>query len=210
MIRIAIAEDNAFLAKSLVDGLGTDSSIRVKHVARDGKELLDMLEQDAQIDIILMDIEMPIMSGIEAAQKVNKKYPQIKIMMLTIFEDEGNLFQSIQAGAHGYLLKDEPLSKLLESIREVVGGGASMSGIMAMKTLRILKHQPLKIDDAEEYDLSKRETEQLCEGLTYVEIAENLIISPKTVRKHIENVYRKLNVHSKVEAINMAQKNRLI
>lgn len=213
MIRLAIAEDNVFLSKSLVDNLASFPDIKVKHVASNGVELLSLLAEDPMVDAVLMDIEMPNMDGISCTLQLHQKYPQIKIIMLTVFEDDDNLFRAIQAGASGYMIKDEPVEKIYDAIKDVLSGGAPMSSVIALKTLRLLRDRVDEVHPPKEYHLTKRETqilEQLCQGKTYTEIADNLIISPKTVRKHIENVYTKLEVHSKLEAVDLARRNRLV
>jgi len=137
------------------------------------------------------------------------------VVMLTVFEDEENVFRSIQAGADGYLLKDEDAETLYNGIRDIMNGGAPMTPSIALKALKLLRN-PLpekQIDSSKKYELTGRETEvleQLSQGLNYSEIAENLFISPATVRKHIENIYRKLQVRNKLEAVNLAKKERLI
>ncbi len=215
-IRVAIAEDNDLLAASIQEKLELfKEDIRFKFWASNGTELLQMLENDFSVDIILMDIEMPKMDGIQSAEIVRQKYPQIKIIMLTVFDDEDKIFRSIQAGANGYLLKDEPPDKIHEGIRMIMEGGAPMSPVIAAKSLNILR-DPEKYASAEKqesYALTTRQIdvlEQLSQGLDYQEIAKNLYISPATVRKHIENIYEQLQVHNKMQAVQKAQKHRLI
>lgn len=213
-IKVAVAEDNSFLARAIQEKLSFFEGIQCKFISPNGEALVNDLKEDSNLDLILMDIEMPIMNGIEATELVKKRFPQIKIMMLTVFDDDENIFRSILAGADGYLLKDEPAHKLEASIHGILEGDAPMSATIASKTLKLLR-QPLPEQEADEVDfgLSKREIEileQICHGLNYQEIAENLHISPKTVRKHIENIYRKLQVHNKVDAAKIANKHRLI
>ncbi|XOV66353.1 MAG: response regulator [Fluviicola sp.] len=213
MIRIAIAEDNAFLARGLIDRLSGYNDLQLKHVAANGAILLKLLEQDKNVELILMDIQMPEMDGIEAVKAVKNKYPQVKIIMLTVMDDEESIFASIRNGADGYLLKDIDSDELYAGIHEIMDGGAPMSPSIALKTLKLLR-QPLPTQSlAEKVELSPRETEvliQLSKGLNYNEIADNLNISNGTVRKHVENTYRKLQVRNKVEAIDAARKSRLI
>lgn len=215
-IRVAVAEDNAFLARAIKEKLSFFEGISFRFRSENGEALLRDLERDAHVDVILMDIEMPEMNGIEATAAVKKRYPQIKVIMLTVFDDDENIFHSILAGADGYLLKDEPPQKLEAGIRMILEGGAPMSATIAAKALKLLR-APLPVGNPQEekvdFGLSKRELEileQLCQGLNYQEIAENLFISPRTVRKHIENIYRKLQVHNKVDAVQLANKHRLI
>jgi DNA-binding NarL/FixJ family response regulator len=217
MIKVAVAEDNALLAKSIQEKLSFfDDELKLKFLGINGKDLLTKLEKDSNIDVILMDIQMPEMNGIEATEIITQRYPQIKVIMLTVLDDEGHIFQAIQAGANGYILKDEPPHVLVEGIKEILEGGAPMSSGIALKALKLLRTPletaPMKMDENQEA-LSKRETEvltQLSKGFDYKQIAENLFISPSTVRKHIENIYQKLQVHNKIEAIHKANKQRLI
>ena len=159
---------------------------------------------------------MPVMDGIKATELVKNRYPHIKVIMLTVVDDDECVFKSIQAGANGYLLKEIDAEKLYKSIIEVTEGGAPMTPSIALKTLNLLRKPNFNLDkkeDLEEIKLTKRETEilvQLSKGLNYNAISENLIISPSTVRKHIENIYKKLQVHSKMEAVMKAQKRNLI
>ena len=158
---------------------------------------------------------MPVLDGIETTQVVKQKYPHIKIIMLTAFDNDENIFNAIKAGADGYLLKEINPQDLHDGIVDTLNGGAAMNPSIAMKTLKLLRN-PSSIDnekDKEELSLSKREVEvleQLSKGLSYTVIAENLILSPSTVRKHIENIYKKLQVHSKIEAVQKAKRHNII
>lgn len=212
-INIAIAEDNRFALKALTDILEIDPEIRVKHIAVNGRELLRHLSADRNVDLVLMDIEMPEMNGIEATAEVKTRFPQIKVLMLTTFDDDQHLFNAILAGASGYLLKEDAGHGVADAIRDTLSGGAAMSPAIALKTLQLIR-QPLNDQGrTEDFKLSDREIElltQLKNGLTYEEIGVNLHISYHTVRKHIENIYRKLQVNNKVEAIRKASDNRLV
>ncbi len=135
--------------------------------------------------------------------------------MLTVFDDEEKIFKSVQAGAIGYLLKDESPSKILDAIQIVIEGGAVMSPSIAAKSLKLLKSAEITKQESEvsESPLSKREIEvllQLSEGENYNQIAAKMFVSPSTVRKHIENIYRKLQVHNKIQAVQLAKKQNLI
>lgn len=212
-IKIAIAEDNSFLLKSITDKLSLIGGNTIKLTAENGKILMDKLSGNQNIDIILMDIQMPEMDGITATEEVKKKYPHIKVIMLTVFDDDENIFKAIQAGANGYLLKETGPEELENSLNEILAGGAPMTPIIAAKALSLLRQPPQFSNEKEENPLSSRETEvltQLSKGLNYQEIAENLIISPSTVRKHIENIYKKLQVRNKMEAVQKADKNKWI
>lgn len=215
-LRIAIAEDNHFLAKAIKEKLSFFEDLNVKFIAKNGAELIGKLAEDQRIDVILMDIQMPEMDGIKATELIKKQHPQIKIIMLTVYDDDEYIFKSIKAGANGYLLKEIEAQKLHDSILEVLNDGAPMTPSIALKTLNLLRNPTFESNSQEELEeikLSKRETEiliQLSKGLNYNHIAENLVISPSTVRKHIENIYRKLQVHNKMEAVLKAQKRNLI
>ncbi|MFA5556995.1 MAG: response regulator transcription factor [Flavobacteriaceae bacterium] len=215
IIKVAVVDDNVFLQKAIVEKLSFFKNINVRFSVLNGKELLDKLEQNANIDLILMDIEMPIMNGIEATEKVNQKFPHIKIIMLTVFDNDENIFKAIKAGADGYFLKEVNPEGLYQGIIETLSGGAAMTPSIALKALKLLRN-PIEVaseEEKEEIKLSGREIEvleQLSKGLNYICIANNLIISPSTVRKHIENIYAKLQVHNKIEAVQKARNNNLI
>ncbi len=212
-VKIAIAEDNSFLLKAILDKLFIYPEIEVKFHAFNGLDLLQKLDKDPNVHLILMDIEMPKMNGIEAVEKVTQKYPQIKIIMLTVFDDDENIFKAIQAGAHGYFLKEVDPPTLHRGILDTLEGGAAMTPSIAMKALKLLRNPPNFEEAKEEINLTAREIEileQTAKGLNYHQIGENLFISPKTVRKHIENIYAKLQVHNKMEAVQKAVKNRII
>ncbi|MBM6498748.1 response regulator [Flavobacterium macrobrachii] len=213
-VRIAIVDDNVFLQKAIAEKLSFFDDLVLKYTAVNGKDLLTKLEANKNIDLILMDIEMPECNGIEATKMVKSKYPQLKIIMLTVFDNDENIFNAIKAGADGYLLKEVNPKDLHQGIIETINGGAAMNPSIALKTLKLLRN-PVEFAqvEQEEVKLSTREIEvleQLSKGLNYNVIADNLILSPSTVRKHIENIYTKLQVHNKLEAIEKAKSNNLI
>ena len=214
-IKVALAEDNNLLAASIRSKLELFEEIEFVFGAKNGKDMLDRLAANSTVDAILMDIEMPVMDGIETTAVVSEKHPDIKIIMLTVFDDEEKIFRAIQSGAMGYLLKDENPEKIYEGIKMVVDGGAPMSPIIAAKSLSILRNlgPAANKNETTNFSLSEREIgvlEKLSHGLNYNEIAEDLFISPFTVRKHIENIYRKLQVNNKVQAVQKAAKHKII
>lgn len=215
-LKICIAEDNYFLMKAIKEKLSFFDDISIKFTGNNGAELIGKLEENHNIDVILMDIQMPVMDGIKATGLIKNKYPHIKIIMLTVSDDDEDVFKSIKAGANGYLLKEIEAENLHQCILEVTQGGAPMTPSIALKTLNLLRNPErisIKSEEFDEVELTKREIEiltQLSKGLNYNEISDNLIISPSTVRKHIENIYKKLQVHSKMEAVMLAQKRNLI
>lgn len=213
-MKIAIIDDNSFLISSIKEKLSFFEGIQIKFTATDGKDLMKKLAENHNVDILLMDIEMPIMNGIDATFAVKQKYPQIKIIMLTVFDNDENIFNAIKAGADGYLLKDVNPQTLFNGVVETLNGGAAMNPSIALKTLKLLRN-PISFEENDKFEvnLTIREIEvleQLARGLSYTLIAENLFLSPSTVRKHIENIYSKLQVHSKLEAIQKAKRNNLI
>ncbi|HEX9979701.1 MAG TPA: response regulator transcription factor [Flavobacterium sp.] len=215
MIKIAIVDDNVFLQKSVAEKLSFFEDLSCRFTAVNGADLLDKLEKNRSVDLILMDIEMPQMNGIEATRMIKQKYPQIKIIMLTVFDNDENIFMSIKAGADGYLLKEVNAADLHQGIVETINGGATMTPSIALKTLKLLRNPIIagNFSDADQVSLTSREIEvleQLSKGLKYHAIAENLFLSVGTIRKHIENIYTKLQVHNKIEAIQKARNSNLI
>jgi DNA-binding NarL/FixJ family response regulator len=214
-IKLAIIDDNSFLIKAIKEKLSFFEAIQIKFSALNGAELLTKLDENHNLDVLLMDIEMPVLNGVEATAIVKQKYPHIKVIMLTAFDNDENIFNAIKAGADGYLLKEVNPTDLHQGIIETLNGGAAMNPSIALKTLKLLRN-PIDFDaktEEEEIKLSTREIEvleQLSKGLNYNQIADNLILSPSTVRKHIENIYTKLQVHNKLEAIQKAKSNKLI
>ncbi|MFD2824389.1 response regulator [Lacinutrix iliipiscaria] len=214
-IKIAIVDDNSFLINTVKEKLSFFEDLNYKFSASNGSELIAKLQENHNLDLILMDIEMPILNGIETTEIVKQKYPHIKIIMLTVFDNDENIFNAIKAGADGYLLKEINPKELHKGILETLNGGAAMNPSIALKTLKLLRN-PMEIENTsekEEIKLTNREVEvleQLSKGLSYNLIAANLILSVGTVRKHIENIYKKLQVHNKLEAVQKAKKNNII
>lgn len=215
MIKIAIVDDNSFLIKTAQEKLSFFDDFTLKFTAENGVDLIEKLAKNHNIDLILMDIEMPKMNGIDATSFVKQKYPQIKIIMLTVFDNDENIFNAIKAGADGYLLKEVHPKDLHQGILDTMHGGATMTPSIAMKTLKLFRN-PVDFElvaNCEDIKLTVREIEvleQLSKGLKYNLIAENLFLSVGTIRKHIENIYTKLQVHNKLEAIQKARNNNLI
>lgn len=216
MIRIAIVDDKQTIRNALLNRFEHTDNYQVLFTAENGKEFLEKMMEARKVicpDVILMDIDMPVMNGIEAIIKSRDIYPQIKFLMLTIFDDDNKIFEAIKAGANGYILKDEPFEKITESIRSLLEeNGAPMSPSIARKALDLLMNA--KIDEkhtstseADNYKLTEREKEilkLLVEGMEYKEIAEKTATSPNTIRNHIANIYKKLHVTSKTQAVRMA------
>lgn len=215
IVKIGIVDDNSFLINAVKEKLSFFDDLSVRFTANNGSDLLTQLQTNHNLDLILMDIEMPILNGIETTEIVKQKYPHIKIIMLTVFDNDEHIFNAIKAGADGYLLKEINPKDLHEGILETLNGGAAMNPSIAMKTLKLLRN-PIDFkckDTQDDLKLSDREVqvlEQLSKGLSYNIIAEHLFLSTGTIRKHIENIYKKLQVHNKLEAVEKAKKNHII
>ena len=210
-IRVTIFEDNNSLRQSLFQLINGSDGFRCVGAFEDCLDLLKNIE-DTKPDVVLMDIEMPGINGIEAVWMLKEKYPNMKILMQTIFEDNEKIFNSILAGASGYILKSTSPSRFLEFIRETYEGGAPMSPSVATKVLKIVTTQS-PFSKPDNFNLSEREKEILSclvKGMSYKLIADACFISIDTVRGHIRHIYDKLHVHSKSEAVAKAIKNNII
>jgi len=156
---------------------------------------------------------MPNIDGIEATKEVVKMYPHIKVIMLTILDSEQAIYESIKSGATGYLVKESSPEEIHDGIMNLYNGGGSMSPSIAFKAMKIINDPEIINKETINVNLSKREKivlAQLVKGLTSNKIAVNLFISPKTVQKHIENIYKKLDVHNKTEAIDKVNRFKII
>lgn len=209
-IRVGLVEDSSDLTKSISAKLRLFDHVELIFTARNGVEAIDQLA-DHEVDLLLMDINMPVMNGIEATRRIKEQFPEVKIIIHTVFDDNDKIFESILAGASGYLLKDEKPGRLIEGMEEALEGGAPMSRSIATKALQLIRGTTL--ERRQEFNLTKRELQilnGLANGQNYQEIADELFISPKTVRKHIENIYQKLQVHNKVDAVKVAIQNQIV
>ena len=202
MIEIGIVEDNVKIRNLIQKFLDMQEKMSCKIAVDSVEEMLDHLEKNESPDVLLMDIQLPGMSGIEGISIIKKKYPDIEIIMLTIYHDSHKIFNSLVAGASGYLLKHTSLPEIKESIENLVQGGAPMSPQIARKVIEHFKKpEPEKNPDS---DLTSREQDivnGLVDGLSYKLIADRFDISIDTVRAHIRNIYKKLHVNSKAEVI---------
>jgi DNA-binding NarL/FixJ family response regulator len=215
-IRAAIIDDNALLRKSLSERLEATGKIKVVLIAHSGADIINKVEHmpaHSLPDIFLMDIEMDDTDGIEATQRIKKQHPAALIMMLTVFEDEDKILRAIQAGASGYLLKDEPTDVVLRAVSDILSGGSYMTPIIARKALNLLRvgvpDVPEETEDERPLTAREREIlERIVAGESYPDIAESLFISHETVRKHVRNIYDKLQVHNKVDAMRIAIKRK--
>lgn len=216
MITIAIVDDKQPNRVSLNEKITYDTDITVAFMAANGEDFLEQMKtSNPKPDVVLMDIDMPIMNGIEAVNIATELYPTTQFIMLTVFDDDEKIFDAIKAGAIGYLLKDETVDRIITSVKEIVEfGGSPMSPRIARKALQLLTQANVDVKkEAEESVLSEREMDilkGLVQGLDYKSVAEKLFISPHTVRTHITNIYKKLHVSSKSQAIMLAVKNKWV
>lgn len=204
-VRVVIVEDDDDIREGLALLLGGDEDFECVATYRDGESALAGIEE-VEADVILMDIQLPGISGIEAVERVREKRAGLDVIMLTIHKDDELVFQSLAAGASGYLLKDSPPERIMDAIREVRGGGAPMSSNIARRIVESFRK-------AAASPLTQRETEVLgllCQGSSYHSIARKLFVSEPTVHFHIKNIYRKLQVHSKSAAVAKAIRERLV
>jgi len=210
-IRVCIFEDNTQLRESLFNLVDASDGFVCVGAFANCDDVLGKISS-VKPEVILMDIELPGINGIDAVRIVKEKFPEIKILMETIFEDDEKVFQSICNGAEGYILKNTAPDEILEAIREINDGGAPMTPAIALKVLRLFK-QRLSENKDESFRLSIREKEILkclVEGMSYKMIADNCFITLETVGGHIKNIYKKLQVHSKSEAVAKAIKRKIV
>ncbi len=213
-VRIAIFDDNKNIRESIGMLLKTVPDFEM---AGSFSHVLDCVEdvKNCRPDVVLMDIEMPGMTGIEAVRLLKKEFPQVQVLMQTVFEDDDRVFDSICSGASGYILKNFLNTRLIESIRELQFGGSPMSPSIARKVLTKMQQIPQYVQpgEAPNYHLTAREKEVLAcivTGLAYKMIADQLNISYETVRSHVKKIYEKLHVASLTEAVSKAMKERIV
>jgi DNA-binding NarL/FixJ family response regulator len=209
-IKVAIVEDNKDLREGLEQLIQGTRGFSCVGAFGTSDLLLEGLE-NVSPDVILMDIGLPGISGVDCVKLVKKRNPEINVLMLTVYEDDQKIFASIYNGASGYLLKKTPPVKILEAIREIHSGGAPMTGKVARKVLGMFQQPNLVLSP--DTELSSREKEilqGLVDGLSYKMLAAKYFISIDTVRTHIKHIYDKLHVHSKSQAVAKALRERII
>ena len=205
MIRVLVYEDNSQLRDGLAILLSGTAGFEFAGSFPDCSNIVDECEALTP-DVILMDINMPRVDGLEGLKRIRKVNPGVKILMLTVFDDNQNVFEAIKSGANGYLLKKTPPAKLLEYIQDAQTGGAPMTSSIAAQVLKMFTGGHSQVN----FNLSERETTVLgllVNGHSYKMIAADLFISIDTVRSHIKKIYEKLHVNSKSEAVAKALKN---
>jgi DNA-binding NarL/FixJ family response regulator len=209
MINVAIAEDNRAYFNALRDVLDSFSDMSLSITATNGKDIFHkILRAELKPDIVLMDIEMPIIDGISATHKIKQNFPDIKVVMISVFDDRERVFEAILAGASGYLLKGERPDVIRSAIHDALEDRLPMSPVIAGLTLELVKGQNgaqnIVIEESELTTREQQILKELAQAKSYKKIAEELSISPKTVGNHVQNIYTKLQVSSKAEAVKMA------
>jgi DNA-binding NarL/FixJ family response regulator len=215
VIRVVIADDQALFRRGLYVVLGTEDHIEVVAEAENGEEAIAKVTELAP-DVVLMDVRMPRINGIEAARRIRDLSPSTRILMLTVSDEEDDLYEAIKAGANGYLLKEISVEEVAEAIRAVVQGQSLISPSMASKLLNEFNSLAKKAEERQQYPvptLTSRELEVLklvAKGMSNREIADGLFISENTVKNHVRNILEKLHLHSRMEAVIYAVRERLL
>lgn len=212
MINVVIVEDNTTIREGLAALINGTDGYKCVGAFGDVESFLPKINI-LNINVVLMDIGLPGMNGIEGVKNVIKKNPDISVLMLTIYEESEFVFDALCSGACGYLVKKTPPARLLEAIKDANDGGSPMSSRIARQVITAFKEGKGILSQEKDFDLSDREVEVLnllAEGYNYQEIAENLYISVDTVRHHIRNIYKKLHVHSQSEAVAKAIRKNII
>lgn len=212
MINVAIVEDNNTIRNGLAALIDATDGYKCAAAYQNAESFLAELKSN-NFDVILMDIGLPGMNGIEAVKKAKFINTEVNILMLTIYEESEIIFEALCAGACGYLVKKTPPTRLLEAIKDAHEGGSPMSSNIARKVISTFQAGRPAVTDEEAAALSSREKEvlfQLAEGNNYQEIADALFISVDTIRHHIRNIYKKLHVHSQSEAVAKAIRKKII
>ena len=213
--RVLVVDDHALFRRGLQMVLAQEQDIDVVGEAADGSEALEMALEMVP-DVILMDVRMPRRGGIEACSAIKAVIPSVRIVMLTISDEEGDLFEAVKAGASGYLLKEIPIDEVATAIRAVAGGQSLLSPLMASKLLSEFATMARRGKEAEQVPLprlTERELEVLklvARGLNNRDLAKELFISENTVKNHVRNILEKLQLHSRMEAVVYAVREKLL
>jgi two-component system NarL family response regulator len=214
-LRVLVCDDHALFRRGLQMVLEQEPDLELVGEAADGEEVV-VRAQELMPDVILMDVRMPRMSGIEAAREIKEALPHVKILMLTISDDEADLYEAIKAGASGYLLKEIPIEEVAQAIRSVWAGQSRISPSMASKLLTEFAAMSKATEEKPQMPaprLTDREMEVLrlvAQGLNNRDIAAKLFISENTVKNHIRNILDKLHLHSRMEAVVYAVREKMI
>jgi len=208
-MRIAIFEDNKRFRESLEFIIVATQDMELCGSFEDTTRLQQKIEA-LQPDVVLMDINIPGKNGIEAVKEIKEHFPNVYVCMQTVFEDDDKIFASLCNGASGYILKNTPPEKVLQAIREVAEGGSFFTPSVAKKVLNNFQQQPQQGEFIQLTDKEKEVLKYLVDGLSYKLIADKVNVSFHTIHSHLRNIYHKLHVNSKGEAINKAMKNKLV
>ncbi len=209
-IKVVIFEDNKHLRESLQLLIASSGKFECIGAYPDTRNVVAIISK-AIPDIIITDIEMPVMNGIHATALIKTRFPEIPVLILTVFDDSERIFQSLRAGGNGYLLKNSSPDEILQALMEVYNGGSALSPAVARKVIQFFQTNPQVQQN--DYHLTQKEKEllqHLVEGLSYKMIADVMIISFETVKSHVKNVYRKLHVSSNSEAVAKAIKQHIV
>lgn len=212
MINVAIVEDNNTIREGLSALINGTEGYKCVGSFGDAESFLQKINS-LNINVVLMDIGLPGMNGIDGVKNAIKNDPDLSILMLTVYEESEFVFDALCAGACGYLVKKTPPARLLDAIKDANDGGSPMSSRIARQVITAFKESQGITLKQKDFDLSEREVEVLnllAEGYNYQEIAKDLFISVDTVRHHIRNIYRKLHVHSQSEAVAKAIRKKII
>lgn len=210
MIKLLLYEDNPQLREGLTMLIDGSEGFSVLAAYKNCNNVAAEVEA-WKPDVILMDIDMPGTNGIEGLKLIREKNDEVKVLMLTVFDDNRNVFEALKNGANGYVLKKTPPAKLLEFITEAASGGAPMTASIATQVLKMFSQ--INAPKSEDYNLSEREKQVLqllVDGYSYKMIAAQMFIAIDTVRSHIKKIYEKLHVNSKSEAVARAFKDRIL
>ncbi|MEW9031995.1 MAG: response regulator transcription factor [Planifilum fimeticola] len=212
-IKVLLVDDHAVLRDGLSSLISLEPDMEVVGEARDGEEAIKLVES-TRPDVVLMDINMPGMSGVEAIRRIHSKHPQVAVLVLTMYDRDEYLYESIRAGATGYLLKDAPSGDVIAAVRSAHRGESTLHPVMARKLLNNLSGGERRMERGGGDDfLTPRELDVLqwmVKGLSNKEIAEQLFISDKTVKIHVSNIFKKLGVKSRSQAIIYAIQHELV
>ena len=209
-IKVVIFEDNKHLRESLQLLISSSGQFECIGAFADTRNIIAVINK-LMPDIIVTDIEMPVMNGIDATRIIKNKFPEIPILILTVFDDSERIFQSLQAGGNGYLLKNSSPDEILNALMEVYNGGSALSPAVARKVIQFF--QTSTQAQQNDYHLTQKEKEllqHLVEGMSYKMIADVMMISFETVKSHVKNVYKKLHVSSNSEAVAKAIKQKIV
>jgi len=200
-IKVALVEDDEGIRASLATLIRRAKELRLAGDFPDAEEALREIPRRSP-DVVLMDINLPGMNGVECVRKLKAELPAVRVLMLTVYEDSESLFNSLKAGASGYLLKRTAPAKLLDAIRDVHGGGSPMTPQVARRVVQFFSQAPGKDSAVTRLTSGEKEfLDQLATGYAYKEIADRMKISIDTVRSYVSTVYEKLHVHSRTEAV---------